>query len=416
MNDFTVLFLIALAVSFVVEFWLSRRQALHVLGHRGEVPEAFKESITLEAHQKAADYTADKARLSDIDRLLGVWVLLGFTLGGGIGFLERFWNGLGTTTLVSGIGLILSVLLITQLIELPISLYQTFVIEQRFGFNRSSLGQFLKDLVLQTLVSFALGGPLLALILWVMTSTGPSWWLVAWAIVMSFSILMSWAYPTLIAPLFNQFTPLPDVTLKARIEALLTRCGFHSQGIFVMDGSRRSGHGNAYFTGIGASKRIVFYDTLVESLEHDELEAVLAHELGHFKRRHVIKMLFTSAFLTLTGFALLGWISQKDWFYQGLGVDSPSTATALLLFMLTAPVFTVFLKPVIASFQRRFEFEADDFASDHTQATHLITALVKLYRENASTLTPDPLYAAFHYSHPPAAIRIQHLNQRTTPA
>ena len=233
---------------------------------------------------------------------------------------------------------------------------------------------------------------------------------------MSFSILMSWAYPTLIAPLFNKFTPLPDATLKARIEALLKRCGFHSQGIFVMDGSRRSGHGNAYFTGIGDSKRIVFYDTLVESLEHDELEAVLAHELGHFKRRHVIKMLLTSACLTLTGFALLGWISQKDWFYQGLGVDGPSTATALLLFMLTAPVFTVFLKPVIASFQRRFEFEADDFASDHTQATHLITALVKLYRENASTLTPDPLYAAFHYSHPPAAIRIQHLNQRTTPA
>lgn len=246
MNDFTALFLIALTASFVVEFWLSRRQAAHVLLHRSEVPKAFRESITLEAHQKAADYTADKARLSDIDRVLGVLVLLGFTLGGGIGSLQTFWNGLGQSPLISGIGLILSVLLIAQLIELPISLYQTFVIEQRYGFNRSSLGQFLKDLVLQTGVSFALGGPLLALILWVMTSTGPTWWLMAWAIVMSFSILMSWAYPTLIAPLFNKFTPLPDVTLRARIEALLKRCGFHSQGIFVMDGSRRSGHGNAY--------------------------------------------------------------------------------------------------------------------------------------------------------------------------
>jgi STE24 endopeptidase len=296
------------------------------------------------------------------------------------------------------------------LIELPLSAYQTFVIEERHGFNRNTPGQFAKDLLLQTILSLAIGAPLLALLLWVMDSTGATWWLLAWAILMGFSILMSWAYPTFIAPIFNQFTPLADATLRQRIEALLERCGFHSKGIFVMDGSRRSGHGNAYFTGIGNSKRIVFFDTLVDSLEHDELEAVLAHELGHFKRRHVVKMLLTSASISLLGFALLGWISQKDWFYQGLGVEQPSNAVALLLFMLVIPVFTVLLKPAMAYFQRRFEFEADDFAASHTQARHLVSALVKLYRENASTLTPDPLYAAFHYSHPPAAIRIDHLN------
>jgi STE24 endopeptidase len=414
MNEFTVVFLLALAASSGVEFWLSRRQSAHVLAHREKVPEAFQETVTLEAHRKAADYTVDKSRLGDVDRTLGILVLLVFTLGGGIALLQSVWNGFGLSPLLTGVGLILSLLLIIQLIELPLGLYQTFVIEERHGFNRNTPGQFAKDMVLQMLLSLAIGAPLLALILWVMDSTGPYWWLLAWAILMSFSILMSWAYPTVIAPLFNKFTPLPDVTLRQRIEALLERCGFHSKGIFVMDGSRRSGHGNAYFTGIGDSKRIVFFDTLVDSLEHDELEAVLAHELGHFKRRHVIKMLMTSAAITLAGFVLLGWVSQEDWFYRGLGVQEPNHAAALLLFIMVAPVFTVFLKPVIAYFQRRYEFEADDFAASHTRSRDLISALVKLYRENASTLTPDPLYATFHYSHPPAAIRIAHLDSKAS--
>lgn len=412
MNDFTVVFLIALAASTGIEYWLSRRQADHVSRHRTAVPEAFRASVSLEAHQKAAAYTLDKLRLANVDRALGVAVLLLFTLGGGIGWLQGLWAGLGLSSRLAGIALILSVLLLMQFIELPMSLYQTFVIEERHGFNRNTPAQFAKDLLMQTLLSLAIGAPLLALVLWVMDSSGSYWWLLAWAILIGFSIVMSWAYPTLIAPLFNKFTPLPDATLRQRIEALLERCGFHSQGIFVMDGSRRSGHGNAYFTGIGDSKRIVFFDTLVDSLQHDELEAVLAHELGHFKRRHVIKMLVANSTLMLIGFALLGWLSQQAWFYQGLGVHEPSPAAALLLFMLVMPVFTVFLKPLMAFFQRRYEFEADDFAAAHTQARHLVSALVKLYRENASTLTPDPLYAAFHYSHPPAAIRIDHLNAR----
>ncbi len=412
MNDFTVLFLLALAASAGIEYWLSRRQVAHVRSRREQVPAAFSGTITADAHRKAADYTVDKSRLGDIERVLGIGVLLLFTLGGGIAALQSLWNGFGLSPLLTGIGLILSTLLVIQFIELPIGLYQTFVIEERYGFNRNTPRQFVKDLVMQIVLGLALGGPLLALILWVMDSTGPYWWLLAWAIVMGFSVLMSWAYPTFIAPLFNQFTPLADAALQTRIEALLERCGFHSKGIFVMDGSRRSGHGNAYFTGIGDSKRIVFFDTLVESLEHDELEAVLAHELGHFKRRHVIKMLITSSAITLAGFAVLGWVSQESWFYRGLGLEEASPAGALLLFMLVAPVFTVFLKPLIAHFQRRYEFEADDFAASHTQARDLVSALVKLYRDNASTLTPDPLYAAFHYSHPPAAIRIAHLHSR----
>lgn len=414
MNAFTVLFLIVLALSFTVEGWLSRRQAAHVRAHREAVPPAFRETVSLEAHQKAADYTLDKNRLGHIDRIIGVVILLAFTLGGGIEAVQTFWNGFGFSALTTGIGVILTTLFLIQLLELPVGLYQTFVIEERYGFNRNTPKQFAIDLGLQLLLSLAIGAPLLALILWVMDSVGQYWWLLAWAILMGFSILMSWAFPTFIAPLFNKFTPLQDEALKKRIETLLERCGFHSKGIFVMDGSRRSGHGNAYFTGIGDSKRIVFFDTLVNSLEHDELEAVLAHELGHFKRKHVLKMLLTSAAITLAGFALLGWLSGQDWFYSGLGAETHSNATALLLFMLISPVFTLFLQPVIAYFQRRHEFEADDFAASHTRPTHLISALVKLYRENASTLTPDPLYSAFHYSHPPAAIRIANLSAKAS--
>lgn len=414
MNTFTVFFLAVLALSFAVEFWLARRHFAHIHAHRDVVPEAFRETISLEAHQKAADYTVAKGKLGEIERIVGVAALILFTLGGGIHWVAGKWAEFQLGSTMTGVGVILSTMVLMQLLELPLSIYQTFVIEERFGFNRNTPRQFIIDLLLQFGLLIAIGGPLLALILWIMEGVGPYWWVLAWAIVQAFSVLMSWAFPTFIAPLFNKFTPLEDVTLKSRIEALLSRCGFHSQGIFVMDGSRRSGHGNAYFTGLGSNKRIVFFDTLIKSLNHDELEAVLAHELGHFKLKHVLKMLIASAAMTLVGFALLGWLMGQDWFYSGLGVGIRTSATALLLFLMIAPVFALFLQPAIAYFQRKHEFEADDFAASQARPGFLISALVKLYRENASTLTPDPLYSAFHYSHPPAAIRIANLAAKTS--
>jgi STE24 endopeptidase len=416
MNTFTVIFLIALGISYALHYWLSQRQAAHVSKHRDKVPEAFAASISLEAHQKAADYTLAKIRLGDIDSLAGLIFLLALTLGGGIGWAFDLWLGFGYGSIVSGIGAIATVFLILHVLELPFSIYQTFVIEQRFGFNRSTAQQFIKDQALQLLLTALIGLPVLALLLWIMDSIGSYWWLWAWAILMGFSLLMSWLFPTLIAPLFNKFTPLQDGTLKDKIQQLLERCGFHSKGIFIMDGSRRSGHGNAYFTGLGNNKRIVFFDTLVQSLEEDELEAVLAHELGHFKCKHTIKMLAATAVMTLVSLAVLGWLINEPWFYSGLGLHVQSNAAALLLFMLVSPVFTPFLQPISAYFQRRYEFEADAFAAQHAQASKLISGLVKLYRDNASTLTPDPLYSAFHYSHPPAAIRIAHLEQSQNPA
>jgi len=413
MNAFTIIFLFAVVISYAVEYWLARRQCAYVLAHRDSVPVAFRDSITLEAHQKAADYTLAKAKLGEVDRAVSLAVLMLFTLGGGIDRVAEFWMGFEWPTILTGVTVILSTLLLIQLIDLPISIYMTFDLEDRFGFNRNTPKQYAKDHLLQLALGLAIGGPLLALILWVMGTVGPLWWVLAWAILQSFSILMSWAFPTLIAPLFNKFSPLEDAILRERIEALLGRCGFHSKGIFVMDGSRRSGHGNAYFTGIGNNKRIVFFDTLVNSLSHEELEAVLAHELGHFKRKHVLKMLITSAVISLVGLGLLGWLMGQNWFYEGLGVSQQSNSTALLLFMLAMPSFTLFLQPTMAYFQRKFEFEADDFASVYARPRDLISALVKLYRDNASTLTPDPLYSAFHYSHPPAAIRIANLESKS---
>ena len=413
MNAFTIIFLFAVVISYAIEYWLTTRQCAHVLAHRDSVPLAFRDSITLEAHQKAADYTLAKAKLGEVDRAVSLAVLMLFTLGGGIDRVAEFWMGFEWPTILTGVAVILSALLLMQLIDLPISIYMTFDLEERFGFNRNTPKQYAKDHLLQLALGLAIGGPLLALILWVMGTVGPLWWVLAWTILQSFSILMSWAFPTLIAPLFNKFSPLEDATLRERIEALLDRCGFHSKGIFVMDGSRRSGHGNAYFTGIGNNKRIVFFDTLVNTLSHEELEAVLAHELGHFKRKHVLKMLITSAVISLAGLGLLGWLMGQNWFYEGLGVSQQSNSTALLLFMLAMPSFTLFLQPTIAYFQRKFEFEADDFASVYARPSDLISALVKLYRDNASTLTPDPLYSAFHYSHPPAAIRIANLESKS---
>ena len=412
MNTFTIIFLIALLISSTVQFWLAKRQANYVAAHRAEVPEAFKDKVPLAAHQKAADYSQAKLKLGNIDGVLSIVVLLVLTLGGGINLAFSYWPTVITSPLWAGVAATASIFLLMTLIETPTSLYQTFVIEEKFGFNKSSIGQFIKDQVMQLSLGAAIGLPILALILWVMDNVGPLWWLWAWGILMGFSLLMSWLYPTVIAPLFNKFTPMEEGSLKDRIQDLLTRCGFNSQGIFIMDGSKRSGHGNAYFTGLGNNKRIVFFDNLVASLEEEELEAVLAHELGHFKCKHVIKMLIATSIMSLISFAVLGWLISQEWFYNGLGVEQASNAAALLLFMLVSSSFTFFMQPISAYFQRKFEFEADDFAANNAKASKMISALVKLYEENANTLTPDPLYSAFHYSHPPAAIRIAHLESK----
>ncbi len=412
MNMFTSIFVIALALSILVQLWLIFRQSSHVTSHRSKVPSAFENTVTLEDHQKAADYTIEKNRIGLIDLAISSIFLLAMTLGGGIDWISTLWNNLNFASITSGIGIIISVFVVGYLVDIPLSCYQTFNLEQRYGFNRTTIRQYVTDQIMQLGLGLAIGIPLLALILWVIESVGSLWWVLAWAILMSFSLLMSWAYPTLIAPLFNKFDPLNDTTLKQRIDGLLERCGFNSNGIFVMDGSKRSGHGNAYFTGMGKSKRIVFFDTLLESLNGDEIEAVLAHELGHFKHKHVTKMLISSALISLVGFAVLGWIANQGWFYQGLGVSHENLAIALLLFMLVSPVFTLFMQPISAFFQRKFEFQADDYAASVARPSALIDALVKLYKENANTLTPDPLYSAFHYSHPPAAIRIANLETK----
>ncbi|MGR8930033.1 MAG: M48 family metallopeptidase [Gammaproteobacteria bacterium] len=412
MNNFTVIFLIALILSYSLQFWLSVRQKNHVRQHRDQVPQAFKDRVPLAAHQKAADYTVEKSRLSDIDKVVGILFLLAITLGGGISLIFDFWSTFELSPMLADLISVASIFLLMTLIEIPFSLYQTFVIEEKYGFNKNTLAQFTKDQFISMGLTLGIGMPLLALILWIMESIGEMWWLYAWATMISFSLLMSWLFPTVIAPLFNKFTPMEEGSLKNRIQKLLERCGFNSKGIFIMDGSRRSGHGNAYFTGLGNNKRIVFFDTLINSLDEEELEAVLAHELGHFKCKHVIKMLVASSIMTLISFALLGWLITQDWFFEGLGVTTHSNAAALILFMLVSPVFTTFIHPVSSYFQRKFEFEADEFATHNAQGKKMISGLVKLYEENASTLTPDPLYSAFHYSHPPAAIRIAHIEEK----
>jgi STE24 endopeptidase len=412
MNTFTFVFLIALFISSSIQFWLAKRQADYVAAHRSAVPDAFKSKVPLEAHQKAADYTLAKIKLGNIDGALGIIVLLLLTLGGGINMAFEYWSTIVSSPLIAGVAATATIFLLMTLVEIPTSVYQTFVIEEKFGFNKSSVNQFIKDQLLHLALGAAIGLPLLALILWVMDNVGPQWWLWAWGIIMGFSLLMSWLYPTVIAPLFNKFTPMEEGSLKDRIQGLLARCGFNSQGIFIMDGSKRSGHGNAYFTGLGNNKRIVFFDNLVNSLEEEELEAVLAHELGHFKCKHVIKMLIATSIMSLISLAILGWLINEPWFYTGLGVEQPSNAAALLLFILVSSSFTFFMQPISAYFQRKFEFEADDFAASNAKASKMISGLVKLYEENANTLTPDPLYSAFHYSHPPAAIRIAHLESK----
>lgn len=412
MNGFTAIFLIALAASLFIQLWLSYRQQRHVLANRDAVPAAFADSISLDAHRRAADYTVAKVRLSMFEQVFGALILLAWTLAGGLDLLDSLWRAVGWGPLATGVCVLVSLFVISELIELPLSAWRVFHLEQKHGFNRSTPGLFLADALKQGLLMVLFGAPLAALVLWLMDHTGALWWLYAWVVWMGFTMLMLWAFPTFIAPLFNRFSPLEDEALAARIRRLLERCGFHADGIFVMDGSRRSSHGNAYFTGVGRNKRIVFFDTLIDQLTPEEIEAVLAHELGHFRRHHIRKRFVIMGVSSLLGLAVLGWLMGEPWFYQGLGVSEPSLWTALALFLLASPVFTFFVQPWMAAFMRRHEFEADDFAAEQTGARDLIHALVKLYRENASTLTPDPLYSAFHDSHPPAPVRVQNLARK----
>ncbi|MDP1708154.1 MAG: M48 family metallopeptidase [Gammaproteobacteria bacterium] len=412
MNTFAMLFIVALILGLGIDMWLMRRQAAAVLAHRSWVPEAFRDHISLPEHQKAADYTVAKLGLGAVELFMGALWLLLWTLGGGLSLLDQVWRGMELPMLWTGVGFTMSVVLLMTLLDLPFAAYRTFVVEQRFGFNRTTLKTFATDLLKHTALALALGVPLAAMVLWLMGQAGWWWWLYAWLVWTGFGLLMMWAYPAFIAPLFNKFSPLEDEELRVRIQSLLQRSGFTSKGIFVMDGSSRSAHGNAYFTGLGANKRIVFFDTLVKTLAADEIEAVLAHELGHFKRRHVQKRMIVMAIFSLAGLALLGWLMQQLWFYQGLGVNQPSVHAALMLFLIVVPVFGFFMQPVAAWFSRKDEFEADDYAAQQADASAMIRALVKLYQENASTLTPDALYSAFHDSHPPAPLRVAHLSAK----
>ena len=412
MNTFTVLFLIALVAGTLLKRWLARRQLDCVSGHRGAVPDAFSESIDLKTHQLAADYTIARTRAGMLEGSVAAVLLLGWTIGGGIDLLSGAWVSTGLSPLLSGTGLLLSTFLIMGLLEMPFDIYRTFVIEERFGFNRTTPRLFITDAVKQTVLLLVIGTPIILAVLWLMAHAGTYWWFYVWAVWMGFSLLLTWAYPALIAPLFNKFVPLDDGALKTRIESLLERNGFASKGIFVVDGSKRSGHGNAYFTGLGSNKRIVFFDTLLRQLDPEEVEAVLAHEVGHFKRKHIAKRIALMAAVSLAGLMLLGWLIDTSWFYSGLGVTQPSLAAALLLFLFVVPTFTVFLQPLMSALSRRHEFEADEFAAGQADAGKLIEALVKLYRENANTLTPDPLYSAFHDSHPPAPVRIANLQAK----
>jgi STE24 endopeptidase len=409
-------FALALAASTLLKFWLSTRQIRHVAAHRSQVPAAFAASVSLAAHQKAADYTIARARFGLLALAFNAAVLLGWTLLGGLQLLNGWalgasqmlpeaWQPMGYQ-----LALVAAFMLLGGLLDLPWELWSTFRIEQAFGFNHTTLRLYVTDMLKGVLVGTVLGLPILALILWLMGAAGPYWWLWAWGAWMGFNLLVMVIYPSVIAPLFNKFEPLTDADVKARVEQLMARCGFAAKGLFVMDGSRRSAHGNAYFSGFGPAKRVVFFDTLLDKLNTAELEAVLAHELGHFKHRHITKRIVLMFAMSLAGFALLGWLAQQPAFYLGLGVApnlaAPNDALALMLFLIVGPVFGFFVTPVAAHFSRRDEFQADAYARAQASGEDLSSALLKLHKDNAGTLTPDPVYARFYYSHPPAAERL----------
>ncbi len=388
---------------------LNRRQQRAVMDHRNAVPHPFVEQISLAAHQKAADYTHAKLAVDHREQLLSLALLYAWTLGGGLELLDHLLARWALPLPWHGVLFLLLFFIIQQLLELPLDLYRTFRVEARFGFNKMTLPLYCSDMFKQLLLMILFGAPLAWVMLTLMQRAGAYWWLDAWLVWSAFSLLMIWLFPTWIAPLFNTFSPLPAGEMKTRIEALLARCGFESNGLFVMDGSRRSSHGNAYFTGLGRAKRIVFFDTLLKQLTPLEAEAVLAHELGHFHHGHVKKRIVVMLLASLLGFMLLGWLTTTTWFYTGLGLSTPSPHAALALFMLVLPVFTFILHPLMNYFSRQNEFEADAYAIAHSSGDALVSALVKLYADNASTLTPDPLYSAWHDSHPPASVRIRHI-------
>ncbi|KQW36045.1 M48 family metallopeptidase [Rhizobacter sp. Root404] len=418
----SLLFAAALLASLLTKFWLATRQMRHVAAHRGAVPAPFASTITLAAHQRAADYTLAKGRFGLLSMAFGAVVLLGWTLLGGIDALNAAVRDAVQPrfgAMAYQLALLAAFALIGGLLDLPFELYNTFRLEQRFGFNRMTWKLYLADTLKGLLVGAVIGLPVAALMLWIMGATGGLWWLWAWGAWMAFNVAVLLLYPTVIAPLFNKFQPLADESLVARVQALMARCGFAAKGLFVMDGSKRSAHANAYFTGFGASKRVVFFDTLLSKLTVGEVEAVLAHELGHFKHRHVIKRILAMFAISLGALALLGWLSTQAWFYAGLGVrpsmSAPNDAIALLLFLLVTPVFTFFVSPLFALLSRRHEFEADAYACQQASGSDLAAALLKLHEDNAATLTPDPVYVRFYYSHPPASERLAAL-ARSAPA
>lgn len=406
----TVVFAFALTLSLMLKFWLSSRQIQHVAQNRNAVPTAFAQKVALSAHQKAADYTITKARFGMLELAWGAAIVLGWTLLGGLSALNQLLSGVMGNGLAQQVALLAVFVVIGGILDLPFTLYQTFVIEERFGFNKTSLKLWLQDFAKSLMLSALIGLPFVTLVIWMMGATGPWWWLWVWGVWMGFNLLALLIYPTWIAQLFNKFQPLEDPQVKERVTQLMARCGFTSKGFFVMDGSKRSAHANAYFTGFGASKRVVFYDTLLAQLSPPEVDAVLAHELGHFKHRHVIKRIVSMFALSFAGFFALGSASQQAWFYTGLGVvpnlGAANDALALLLFMMVLPLLGTFVGPVFAQMSRKHEFEADAYAVTQTSGTALAGALLKLFEDNASTLTPDPTYVRFYYSHPPATERL----------
>jgi STE24 endopeptidase len=413
---FSILFVSFIILTLIVRFWLASRHIRHVLTHRGAVPAEFAEKIPLAAHQKAADYTVARTKFGLFALLINTLVLVGFTLLGGLQWLSVEVFKLTGGGMAYQLALLAAFALISGVIDLPFDYYKQFGLEQRFGFNKMTRGLFFADMVKGVLLGAAIGLPLMWVMLTLMDKSGNLWWFYAWLVWSGFQLLMMVLFPTVIAPMFNKFTPLEDQSLKSRIEGLMKRVGFASKGLFVMDGSKRSAHGNAYFSGFGANKRIVFFDTLLSRLQPQEIEAVLAHELGHFKLKHIIKRIVMMFAISLGFLALLGYLKNQVWFYTGLGVDplllpgQANNAMVLLLFMLVLPVFTFLFSPLTSIGSRKHEFEADAFAAKHTDSRDLVSALVKMYEDNASTLTPDPLHSAFYDSHPPASVRIRHLN------
>jgi len=391
--------------------YLSWRQIKAVQLHRSGVPDEFSDKISLAAHQKAADYGTARLKLDYISQFVALALLLIWTLGGGLEYMDQLVSSAGMSGLWAGVLFMLMFFLASQLLDMPLELYRTFAIESHFGFNKTTVSLYLTDMLKQSLLMLVIGAPLLWVILALMQGAGEHWWLYGWLVWAGFTLLMIWAFPTFISPLFNSFEPMPDSPVKTRVEALLERCGFRSNGLFIMDGSKRSSHGNAYFTGLGKSKRIVFFDTLINQLDAEQTEAVLAHELGHFHHGHVKRQLVIMMLFSFLAFAVLGWLVQQPWFYSGLGVSHASNYIALTLFLLVLPVFTFVLTPLMNRLSRRNEFEADAYAVAHSNGEALVTALVKMYEDNASTLTPDALYSAWHDSHPPALVRIAHIRQ-----